>query len=67
MVEIIQALEENGLAYQGSDGDVNFRVRGFSDYGKLSGRSLDEMRAGERIAVSDAKEILSGFCFVEGF
>ena len=56
MVEIIQALEENGLAYQGSDGDVNFRVRGFSDYGKLSGRSLDEMRAGERIAVSDAKE-----------
>lgn len=56
MVEIIQALEENGLAYQGSDGDVNFRVRNFSDYGKLSGRSLDDMRAGERIAVSDAKE-----------
>ncbi len=56
MVEIIHALEENGLAYQGSDGDVNFRVRNFPDYGKLSGRSLDDMRAGERIAVSDAKE-----------
>src|SRR5699024_2187154 len=56
MVEIIQALEENGLAYQSSDGDVNFRVRQFADYGKLSGRSLDEMRAGERITVSDAKE-----------
>jgi cysteinyl-tRNA synthetase len=56
MVEIIQALEEKGLAYQGADGDVNFRVRRFPDYGKLSGRTPDEMRAGERVAVSDAKE-----------
>lgn len=56
MVDIIQALEEKGLAYQSADGDVNFRVRSFADYGKLSGRSLDEMRAGERVAVSDAKE-----------
>ena len=56
MVEIIQALEEKGLAYQGSDGDVNYRVRRFPDYGKLSGRTPDEMRAGERIAISDAKE-----------
>lgn len=56
MIEIIQALEEKGLAYQSSDGDVNFRVRKFPEYGKLSGRSLDDMRAGERIAVSDAKE-----------
>ena len=56
MVEIIQALEEKGLAYQGTDGDVNFRVRSFPDYGKLSGRSLDDMRAGERVAISSAKE-----------
>lgn len=56
MVDIIQALEEKGLAYQGEDGDVNYRVRRFPDYGKLSGRSLDEMRAGERVAVSGAKE-----------
>ncbi|NLA88406.1 MAG: cysteine--tRNA ligase [Alcaligenaceae bacterium] len=56
MVEIIQALEEKGLAYQGADGDVNFRVRRFPDYGKLSGRTPDEMRAGVRVAVSDAKE-----------
>lgn len=56
MVEIIQALEEKGLAYQSDDGDVNYRVRSFPEYGKLSGRSPDEMRAGERVAISDAKE-----------
>lgn len=56
MVDIIRALEEKGLAYQDSNGDVNFRVRNFPNYGKLSGRSLDEMRAGERISISDAKE-----------
>ncbi len=55
MLQIIQDLEKNGLAYQGDDGDVNFAVRGFEGYGKLSGRSLDDLRAGERIAVSDSK------------
>lgn len=55
MLQIIQDLEKKGLAYQGSDGDMNFAVRQFPDYGKLSGRSLDDLRAGERIAVSDSK------------
>lgn len=55
MLQIIQDLEKKGLAYQGSDGDMNFSVRQFPDYGKLSGRSLDDLRAGERIAVSDSK------------
>ncbi|WP_328814384.1 cysteine--tRNA ligase [Pelistega ratti] len=55
MLQIIHDLEQKGLAYQGDDGDVNYAVRQFADYGKLSGRSLDDLRAGERIAVSDSK------------
>ena len=55
MLSIIGKLEANDLAYQGDDGDVNFAVRGFEGYGKLSGKSLDDLRAGERIAVSSAK------------
>ena len=56
MLDIIGKLEAKGLAYQASDGDVNYAVRRFEGYGKLSGKSLDELRAGERIAVDDAKQ-----------
>ena len=56
MLTIIDQLEAKGLAYQASDGDVNFAVRKFSGYGKLSGKSLDELRAGERVAVEQAKQ-----------
>lgn len=55
MLDIIRRLEERGLAYQSDDGDVNFAVRKFEGYGKLSGRSLDELRAGERVEVSEGK------------
>ncbi|UOD51178.1 cysteine--tRNA ligase [Orrella daihaiensis] len=55
MLEIIAELQKKGLAYQAKDGDVNFAVRQFPGYGKLSGKSLDQLRAGERVAVSDAK------------
>ena len=55
MLGIIKQLEQNGLAYQAEDGDVNFAVRGFPDYGKLSGKSLDDLRAGERVAVVSSK------------
>ena len=55
MLKLIGQLEQKGLAYQGGDGDVNFAVRKFPGYGKLSGKSLDELRAGERVAVMDAK------------
>ncbi len=55
MLEIIRRLQANGLAYQAPDGDVNFAVRQFPEYGKLSGKSLDDLRAGERVAVSGAK------------
>jgi cysteinyl-tRNA synthetase len=55
MLDIIGLLEKNGLAYAADDGDVNFSVRKFPGYGKLSGKSLDDLRAGERVAVADAK------------
>jgi cysteinyl-tRNA synthetase len=55
MLEMIAKLEANGLAYQAADGDVNYAVRKFEGYGKLSGKSLEDLRAGERVEVTDAK------------
>ena len=55
MLDIAEKLVGNGLAYQASNGDVNFAVRKFPGYGKLSGKSLDELQAGERVAVDDGK------------
>ena len=56
MLAIVRTLEEKGLAYRTDAGDVNFAVRRFPGYGKLSGKSLDELHAGERVAVLDGKE-----------
>ena len=55
MLALIARLEERGLAYRASNQDVNFAVRKFDGYGKLSGKSLDALRAGERVAVDDGK------------
>ena len=55
MLGIIELLEQKGLAYQGEDGDVNYAVRNFPGYGKLSGKSLDDLRAGERVDVNTGK------------
>ncbi|TAN51595.1 MAG: cysteine--tRNA ligase [Betaproteobacteria bacterium] len=55
MLSMIGRLEANGLAYQDADGDVNFAVRKFPRYGALSGKSLDELRAGERVEVDATK------------
>jgi cysteinyl-tRNA synthetase len=55
MLGLIGQLEQKGLAYRSSNGDVNFAVRKFRGYGKLSGKSLDELRAGERVAVLEGK------------
>jgi cysteinyl-tRNA synthetase len=56
MLSLIGQLENKGLAYRVPSGDVNFAVRKFNGYGKLSGKSLDELHAGERVAVLDGKE-----------
>ena len=56
MLSLIAQLEAKGLAYRSPSGDVNFAVRRFPGYGKLSGKSLDALRAGERVAVLGDKE-----------
>jgi len=55
MLEMIAKLEANGLAYKAADGDVNYAVRKFEGYGKLSGKSLEDLRAGERVDVAEGK------------
>ena len=55
MLTMIGQLERKGLAYAALNGDVYYRVREFAAYGKLSGKSLDELRAGERVEVDKYK------------
>jgi cysteinyl-tRNA synthetase len=56
MIDMIRRLEEKGLAYRSSSGDVDYAVRRFPAYGRLSGKSLDELRVGERVEVDASKE-----------
>jgi cysteinyl-tRNA synthetase len=55
MLALIATLEEKGYGYRSPNGDVNYAVRKFAGYGKLSGKSIDQLRAGERVAVLDGK------------
>ncbi len=55
IIEMVQRLIENGHAYQ-ADGDIYFRVQSRPDYGKLSARDLDGMRAGARVEPGENKE-----------
>jgi cysteinyl-tRNA synthetase len=56
MQDLIRRLERKKLAYQSASGDVNFAVRRFPGYGKLSGKSLDDLRAGERVEIDPSKD-----------
>jgi cysteinyl-tRNA synthetase len=56
ILNLIQRLLDNGIAYQTKSGDICFRVRQFDGYGKLSGKSLDDLQAGARVDVSDDKD-----------
>lgn len=56
MLDMIGTLIQKGHAYQASNGDVFYKVRSFNDYGKLSGKSLDDLRAGERVEVDTFKQ-----------
>jgi cysteinyl-tRNA synthetase len=56
MVRLVEKLEMQGLAYKAADHDVNFRVNALAGYGKLSGKSLEDLRAGERVSVNIGKE-----------
>lgn len=55
IIDLIKKLEEKGFAYE-SAGDVYFRVRKFEEYGKLSGRKIDDLKVGARIAAGENKE-----------
>ena len=55
MLDLIGQLVEKGIAYQAGNGDVYYSVREFQGYGKLSGKSLDELQAGERVEVDANK------------
>ncbi|MGP1717268.1 MAG: cysteine--tRNA ligase [Methylophilus sp.] len=55
MLEMISQLIAKGFAYQADNGDVFYKVRSFNDYGKLSGKTLDDLRAGERVDVDGHK------------
>ena len=55
MIDLIKGLIDKGLAYE-SDGDIYYRVSAFPEYGKLSGRKVDDLRVGARIAASEKKE-----------
>ncbi len=56
MLDMIAKLIEKGHAYQATNGDVFYSVRSFQGYGKLSGKSLDDLRAGERVEVDTFKK-----------
>ena len=55
MLALIGQLVRNGLAYPAPNGDVYYSVRAFPAYGRLSGKSLDELRAGERVDIDPNK------------
>ena len=55
IVAMTQQLIDKGFAYVASDGDVLYSVSKFAGYGRLSGRALEDLRAGARVAVDDAK------------
>ncbi len=56
MIDMISKLIEKGHAYLADNGDVFYSVRSFNDYGKLSGKSLEDLRAGERVEVDHFKK-----------
>ncbi len=55
IIVMVQQLIENGHAYVAGNGDVYFDVRSFPDYGKLSGKSIDDLESGARVEVDEIK------------
>ena len=56
MINMIESLIKNGLAYQGKNGDVFYSVRKFKNYGKLSGKNLDDLESGARVDIESNKD-----------
>jgi len=56
IIAMIETLISKGFAYASDNGDVYYDVSKFDGYGKLSGRNIEELRSGERVAVNEAKD-----------
>ena len=56
IISLIRELVDRKLAYQANNGDVFYDVSAFPDYGKLSGKNVDELRAGARVEVQEEKD-----------
>jgi cysteinyl-tRNA synthetase len=56
IIAMIQRLIDKGYAYAASNGDVMYSVRKFAGYGRLSGKKIDDLRAGSRVQIDDAKQ-----------
>jgi cysteinyl-tRNA synthetase len=56
IISMIETLVDKGLAYVGTNGDVFYSVNKFQNYGKLSGKNIDDLQAGERVDIDDAKQ-----------
>ena len=55
MLNLIGKLEEKGFAYHAADGDVDYAVRKFPNYGRLSGKSIDDLQSGARVQEREGK------------
>lgn len=64
IIDFVQKIIDAGYGYV-IDGDVYFSVRKYKEYGKLSGRNLDDMQAGARVDVEQPQTGPYGFCPVE--
>ena len=56
IIDMVNRLMDNGFAYQGTNGDVYYRVRKFANYGQLSGELLDDLKAGARVEADESKD-----------
>lgn len=56
IIDLVQTLMDKGYAYQGSNGDVFYRVEKFANYGRLTNKVIEDLRSGARVEVEDAKE-----------
>ncbi len=56
IIQMIQRIIDNGKAYVASDGEVIYSIKSFENYGKLSGKNLEELQSGIRVEISDKKK-----------
>ncbi|HCH23312.1 MAG TPA: cysteine--tRNA ligase, partial [Oceanospirillaceae bacterium] len=56
IIDMVEVLIDKGFAYAADNGDVYYRVDKFENYGALTNRKLEDMRAGARIEIGDSKE-----------